>query len=580
MAKTKISAEAEAPVELDLFDENKIVLTDEHISALVEKGKAQKNSLRTDDIMSVVNALESFNPEDFERIIEEVKSHGIEIVDAINNDGDEDMEGNLDVSDINGIDELDDMEAGSDDQNLLEDEEQNPENEDEDFFEEENTTGISGSPLIDDPVRMYLKEIGNIPLLSADDEVRFSKRLDKGRAAEQILKDELPRDAFDGFIKPAAYDEMLEQFTKAYEEERVTTGRRSVGKIIFKIKQRSTTDEPFTLEEYKQVINELSKFERGRLQHLMIVDRCRIPGSEKIEPDKPNNDKDSHQLFIMKALMFCMQKEMALATPEQLDAMLELDKKYTRLLEHIKKQGEDAKKVLSESNLRLVVSIAKRYVGHGMLMLDLIQEGNMGLIKAVDKFDYNKGFKFSTYATWWIRQAITRALADQARTIRVPVHMVELINKYNRISKELLQKLGRTPSMSEIAKEMEITEAKACEIQEYARDTISIDTPVGDDGDTTLGELVGDNGAQSPEEKATQKLLREHLEKALEALTEREQKVLRLRFGFDDGRQRTLEEVGQQFGVTRERIRQIEAKALKKLKHPTRSKNIRDFVEN
>lgn len=579
MTKTKPTVEAEAtvPAELDLQEENKAILTDEHIEALIAKGKAQKNSVCTEDIMSLVNALESFDPADFELIMERLKAQGIEIVDSIPEDPTDDIDSDLDDNDLG---DLDDMEAGPNDKELREEEEKEEDEEEEDDFYGENNAEIANSPLIDDPVRMYLKEIGNIPLLSADDEVRFSKRLDKGRTAEHILKDELPRDAFEGFVKPATYTEMVEQFAAWYEEERITTGNRSVGKIIFKIKQRSGTDNPFTLEEYKNIINELSKFERGRLQHLMFIDQCRIPGSEKIDPDKPNNDRDSRQLYMMKALMFWLQKEIALATPEQAALVNELDAKYFRLLEHIKKQGEDAKKVLSESNLRLVVSIAKRYVGHGMLMLDLIQEGNMGLIKAVDKFDYNKGFKFSTYATWWIRQAITRALADQARTIRVPVHMVELINKYNRISKELLQNLGRTPSMAEIAKEMEISEAKACEIQEYARDTISIDTPVGDDGDTTLGELVGDNGAQSPEEKATQKLLREHLEKALEALTDREQKVLRLRFGFDDGRQRTLEEVGQQFGVTRERIRQIEAKALKKLKHPSRSKNIKDFVEN
>ena len=323
-----------------------------------------------------------------------------------------------------------------------------------------------------------------------------------------------------------------------------------------------------------------------------------VENTEEIEVDKIDlsvpegtNIEDPVRMYLKeigKVPLLSAEEEIELAkqmeagdmAQSQLEEMgEELDEEAKKELKRLVAVGENAKKKLAEANLRLVVSIAKRYVGRGMLFLDLIQEGNLGLIKAVEKFDYRKGYKFSTYATWWIRQAITRAIADQARTIRIPVHMVETINKRIRVSRQLLQELGREATPEEIAEEMEIPVERVREILKISQEPVSLETPIGEEEDSHLGDFIQDENVPVPADAAAFTLLKEQLVEVLSTLTEREQKVLRLRFGLDDGRARTLEEVGKEFNVTRERIRQIEAKALRKLRHPSRSRKLRDYLE-
>ena len=294
-----------------------------------------------------------------------------------------------------------------------------------------------------------------------------------------------------------------------------------------------------------------------------------VPPEELIEPE--NIDLSVPEGISVDDPVRMYLKEIGKVTLLSAEEEIEIAKR-------MEEGDEEAKKKLTESNLRLVVSIAKRYVGRGMLFLDLIQEGNLGLIKAVDKFDYRKGYKFSTYATWWIRQAITRAIADQARTIRIPVHMVETINKLIRVSRQLLQEYGREPTPEEIAKEMGVSEEKVREITKIAQEPVSLETPIGEEEDSHLGDFIPDEAASEPSEAASFTLLKEQLVDVLGTLTPREEKVLKLRFGIEDGRTRTLEEVGKEFNVTRERISQIEAKALRKLRHPSRSKKLKDFL--
>ena len=416
MAKKKEQKDMAQEQELRLKFQQKLI-------EILELGKKKKNMLEYQEIADFFKDL-NLDPEKFEMVIDYLEQNGIDVLKISNDD---------DVDDDIILDEEDEVEVEKIDLSVPE--------------------GVS----VEDPVRMYLKEIGKVPLLSADEEIELAQNMEDGAVA--IEKINVLKGRLDG----------------ASEEEKA---------------------------EIKEEIKTLQR---------------------------------------------------------------DVDK------------GADAKKRLAEANLRLVVSIAKRYVGRGMLFLDLIQEGNLGLIKAVEKFDYKKGYKFSTYATWWIRQAITRAIADQARTIRIPVHMVETINKLIRVSRQLLQELGREPSPEEIAKEMSMPVERVREILKISQEPVSLETPIGEEEDSHLGDFIKDDNVPVPADAAAFTLLKEQLEEVLGTLTEREQKVLTLRFGLEDGRARTLEEVGKEFNVTRERIRQIEAKALRKLRHPSRRRKLKDY---
>ena len=418
MAKKKEQKDMAQEQELRLKFQQKLI-------EILELGKKKKNMLEYQEIADFFKDL-NLDPEKFEMVIDYLEQNGIDVLKISNDD---------DVDDDIILDDEDEVEVEKIDLSVPE--------------------GVS----VEDPVRMYLKEIGKVPLLSADEEIELAQNMEDGAVATEKIN------VLKGRIDGASEEE------KAEIKEEIKTLQRDVDK------------------------------------------------------------------------------------------------------------GADAKKRLAEANLRLVVSIAKRYVGRGMLFLDLIQEGNLGLIKAVEKFDYKKGYKFSTYATWWIRQAITRAIADQARTIRIPVHMVETINKLIRVSRQLLQELGREPSPEEIAKEMSMPVERVREILKISQEPVSLETPIGEEEDSHLGDFIKDDNVPVPADAAAFTLLKEQLEDVLGTLTEREQKVLTLRFGLEDGRARTLEEVGKEFNVTRERIRQIEAKALRKLRHPSRSRKLKDYLE-
>ena len=399
----------------------------EKMQELLEIGKKKGNILEYQEISDFFKDM-NLDAEKMEEVLDILEKHNVDVLKIVDDD------------------------EPVDDDIILEAEEE---------VEMENIDlSVPDGVSVEDPVRMYLKEIGKVPLLSAEEEIELAQKMEAGNVASEKIP-------------------LLKQRVEAAETE----------------------------EEKEEI--------RGEIKELQ---------------------KDSEA-------------------------------------------GSDAKKRLAEANLRLVVSIAKRYVGRGMLFLDLIQEGNLGLIKAVEKFDYRKGYKFSTYATWWIRQAITRAIADQARTIRIPVHMVETINKLIRVSRQLLQELGREPSPEEIAEEMNMPVERVREILKISQEPVSLETPIGEEEDSHLGDFIKDDNVPVPADAAAFTLLKEQLEEVLSTLTEREQKVLTLRFGLDDGRARTLEEVGREFNVTRERIRQIEAKALRKLRHPSRSRKLKDYLE-
>ncbi|MFD1466195.1 RNA polymerase sigma factor RpoD [Lapidilactobacillus mulanensis] len=363
--------------------------------------------------------------------------------------------------------------------------------------------------------------------------------------------------------KEKKLDTAVKALIKAHKADKEITNEELVSTIV----------QPFALED--EAVDEL--FQQIEDQGYSVVDENGDPTVRSLKKVKKVTKKDLANLSAPTGVKINDPVRMYLKEIGRVP-LLKAEQEVELALK-IEQGDQVAKQALAEANLRLVVSIAKRYVGRGMQFLDLIQEGNMGLMKAVEKFDYRKGFKFSTYATWWIRQAITRAIADQARTIRIPVHMVETINKLIRIQRQLLQDLGREPTPEEIGAEMDMPTEKVREILKIAQEPVSLETPIGEEDDSHLGDFIEDHDATSPEDHASYELLKEQLESVLDTLTDREENVLRLRFGLDDGRTRTLEEVGKVFGVTRERIRQIEAKALRKLRHPSRSNQLKDFLE-
>jgi RNA polymerase primary sigma factor len=466
------------------------------------------------------------------------------------------------------------------------------EEEAEELQREDAISAVLASDLIsvDDPVRMYLKEIGKVPLLTAEEEVNLAKSIELGEQAlvspalsvvhlyelgvevKKRMALGRPREFVDEATRftVKALTRTLGDLEGGKELRRLTN---RLLKLRDPLKAESNSKEIST--EAKVLIDEtVALIDAAKRDAQRLAFRI-LPQYAKIHGPAEGAERLGELVMLGQEVRDVLVKNLNLLIESDADEQRAL----RRLADELIQKGDDARHNLTEANLRLVVSIAKKYIGRGMSFLDLIQEGNIGLIRAVEKFDYRKGYKFSTYATWWIRQAITRAIADQARTIRIPVHMVETINKLIRVSRGLLQELGREPTAEEIAERMLITPDKVREIVKVSQEPVSLETPIGEEEDSHLGDFIPDNQALAPSDAASHKLLKEQVESVLEGLTGRERRVLQLRFGLEDGRTRTLEEVGREFNVTRERIRQIEAKALRKLRHPSRSRKLKDYLE-
>jgi RNA polymerase primary sigma factor len=466
------------------------------------------------------------------------------------------------------------------------------EEETEELQREDAISAVLASDLIsvDDPVRMYLKEIGKVPLLTAEEEVNLAKSIELGEQAlvspalSVIHLYELGVEVKKRMAlgRPREFVDEATRFT--VKSLNRTLGDPEGGKELRRLTNRLLKlRDPLKAEanskeistEAKVLIDEtVALIDAAKRDPQRLAFRI-LPQYAKIHGPAEGAERLGELVMLGQEIRDVLVKNLNMLVESDADEQRAL----RRLADELIQKGDDARHNLTEANLRLVVSIAKKYIGRGMSFLDLIQEGNIGLIRAVEKFDYRKGYKFSTYATWWIRQAITRAIADQARTIRIPVHMVETINKLIRVSRGLLQELGREPTAEEIAERMLITPDKVREIVKVSQEPVSLETPIGEEEDSHLGDFIPDNQALAPSDAASHKLLKEQVESVLEGLTGRERRVLQLRFGLEDGRTRTLEEVGREFNVTRERIRQIEAKALRKLRHPSRSRKLKDYLE-